>query len=366
MPGSLPGNEPVPAPPTVTEANLAGQLLPGGRDCLPHPSRMASISLGERRRAAAWDGTRLAKRRVRRGLGTSPEGLSVSVSFFTRKCLMTTRTTLLRPLVSLLSFGLGLAALAGCGDGDTGTSGTTTTTTDTGSGGVGGTGGTGGSTGGVGGTGGTTTTDDTPVWQLEKIGNPMWEPVDYHQIAYDAGVDYEGLDAPLLALLPPPDHAEHADLFIGPGAAHDGPYDKEFAEGIAATGQKDRTHFTLAETEPNHVFVEMYMVVPSAGAPTGKTPDAAAGPMIPNSLFPIHITDSADLNAEPWADYVWETDVPALDAALNPPFDVEGHSHFPMFSIGTMDAGPGTVVQHLTMTDTEGNGWKITMTLVAE
>ncbi len=277
---------------------------------------------------------------------------------------MRTMLSSLRRVASLLLLGLGLSALAGCGDGGSGTGGTTTTTGTGGTGGVGGTGG--GGTGGVGGTGGTTMTDDKPVWEIEKIGDPKWEPVDYHQIAYDAGVDYADLDKPLLAILPPPNHAEHADLFIGPGAAHAAPYDTEIAEGIAATGQQDRTHFTLEETAPNHVFVGMFMVVASAGAPTGKTPDSASGPMIPNTLFPIHVADQADLNAQEWADFAWETDIPALDGALDPPFDVEGHSHFPMFSIGTMFAGAGTVVQHITMTDTAGNGWKITMTTIVE
>lgn len=253
-------------------------------------------------------------------------------------------------LAPLLSLALGLAALSGCDPDNSGTGGSTTTDT----------GGTGG-TGGAGGTGGSTGTPDLqPSWELEKIGSPLWEPVDYHQIAYDAGMDYVDLDVPLLAILPGPNHAPHDDLFIGPGAPHASPYDSEIADGIAANGFKDYQSYTVTETSPTHVFVGLYMVVPSAGAPTGKTPDSDAGPMIPNTVFPIAVSDQGYLDDAVLTDFTWESAVPPLDASLNPPFDVEGHSHFPMFSIGTSDAGPGKLVQKIKMLDAEGNGWNIT------
>ncbi len=57
--------------------------------------------------------------------------------------------------------------------------------------------------------------------------------------------------------------------------------------------------------------------------------------------------------------------VPPLDANLNPPFNVDGHSHFPIFFADNADFGPlgaklrGSYVWHIVMTDQSGNGWRI-------
>ena len=105
----------------------------------------------------------------------------------------------------------------------------------------------------------------------------------------------------------------------------------------------------------------MFMVVPSAGAPTGKTPDADSGPMIPHTLFPIHTF------AEYWTDgkqvlgSAWEFDVPPLDM-IDPPYAVEGHSHFPIYDARYADIEPTVGEAYMTrmvMTDATGAGWEI-------
>jgi hypothetical protein len=57
--------------------------------------------------------------------------------------------------------------------------------------------------------------------------------------------------------------------------------------------------------------------------------------------------------------------VPPLDATLDPPFSVDGHSHFPFFLADNADFGPagakvrGSYVFRFTMIDQSGSGWYI-------
>ena len=83
------------------------------------------------------------------------------------------------------------------------------------------------------------------------------------------------------------------------------------------------------------------MVVPRAGAPTGRTPDSANGPMIPNSLFPIIATVDIQRNGQSGWDS-GQTTVPPLDGNLDPPFNgIDGHSHFPIFGGDACEFGNG-------------------------
>jgi hypothetical protein len=196
----------------------------------------------------------------------------------------------------------------------------------------------------------------------KKIGNPAWEPADYHRFSADIGPGYSKLLDVGLSVLPPPDHQFHPAFGVGPGAPHDGPYDGEIGAGVAARGFVDHTVFTVEQaTLPNGVM-EAWMVVPSAGAPSGKTPDAASGPMIPNSLFPIHADFQGYLDgaAAPGDRVVF--DVPPLDASLDPPFHVDGHSHFPIFLADDVGSLPGSTGEHEwrgQLVDTQGNGWEL-------
>jgi len=58
--------------------------------------------------------------------------------------------------------------------------------------------------------------------------------------------------------------------------------------------------------------------------------------------------------------------VPKLDEELNPSFDVDGHSHFPIFIADNTDFGPDPAVDpigrytwHLEMVDQNHAGWQI-------
>jgi hypothetical protein len=158
-----------------------------------------------------------------------------------------------------------------------------------------------------------------------------------------------------------PGHAKHPDLGFGPGAAHDGPYDHEFADAWAKLGWVDSSVFVRAEAfKPNGVM-SVFMVTAGKNAPVGKTPDSDAGPMIPHTIFPIHTQFDSLIDGQMVLGGTSTFDVMPLDM-IDPPFAVDGHSHFPMFSGRALDGEPesdgvyGTVV---TMTDTTGSGWKI-------
>jgi hypothetical protein len=108
----------------------------------------------------------------------------------------------------------------------------------------------------------------------------------------------------------------------------------------------------------------VWMNVPAPGT-TGSSPDFASGSIIPNSLFPIHVEGVTSHNGRPFDPFLANFDVPALDQNLDPPFAVDGHSHFPVFIADNADFGPpgtrlnGSYRYLLTMTDTTGRGWRI-------
>jgi hypothetical protein len=108
------------------------------------------------------------------------------------------------------------------------------------------------------------------------------------------------------------------------------------------------------------------MTVPDRGT-TGSSPDFASGPIIPNSLFPIHVSGVTRRNGVIFNSGVVNSDVSPLDASLDPPFYVDGHSHFPFFIADNLDFGPagtrpqGDYEYRVKMTDQQGNGWKITV-----
>jgi hypothetical protein len=203
--------------------------------------------------------------------------------------------------------------------------------------------------------------------RVTPIGNPTWSPVDFHLFSAPIGTGasgYEEFLETLLALLPPPNHVFHPDLGVGPGAPHAPPYDSELANSVANLGFREGTRFNLTEEFSNGAGVYLvWMNVPSPGT-TGSSPDFASGAIIPNSLFPIHVT-LRNLHSGKVFSGVQEFLVPKLDGSLNPPFAVDGHSHFPVFIADNADFGPeneqrrGSYVYQITLIDQLGNGWRI-------
>jgi hypothetical protein len=201
---------------------------------------------------------------------------------------------------------------------------------------------------------------------ITPIGNPTWKPVDFHLFSAPVGTPETGFAeflATALALLPPPNHQFHPVLGVGPGAPHDPPYDSELATGVAAQGFHEGVRFHTAEFSNGMGVFLAWMNVPAPGT-TGSSPDFASGPIIPNRLFPIHVSSTDQHNGRKFSD-VAEFDVPPLDQSLDPSFNVDGHSHFPTFLADVADFGPvgaklpGSYEYRTVMLDQSGNGWFI-------
>ena len=172
-----------------------------------------------------------------------------------------------------------------------------------------------------------------PIVSKTQVGNPSWEPVDFH--LFSGPLEQNGFAdiGPFLnSLLPGPNHAPHPDLGVGPGAAHAPPYDQELADGIANAGVQDKTVFLSSEWSGGKGVYWAFMNIPSENPAMGSSPDFDIGPIIPiddftiDNLFEIYQDDQ--LLEDPCAHAV-----PPLDDNLNPPFDVDGHSHYPQFVI---------------------------------
>jgi hypothetical protein len=192
--------------------------------------------------------------------------------------------------------------------------------------------------------------------------------VDFHLFSAPIGTPETGFAefaATALALLPPPNHAFHPQLVVGPGAPHAPPYDTELGQGVAALGFDEKRVFDASEFSGGNAVYLTSMVVPDPGT-TGSSPDFTSGPIIPNTLFPISIVGVSTRNNVVFDAALANFAVPPLDdPSLTPSFDVEGHSHFPLFTaeasvFGPGDVGPaGNYKYAMTMTDREGNGWAL-------
>jgi hypothetical protein len=200
---------------------------------------------------------------------------------------------------------------------------------------------------------------------LTRVGDPIWKPVDFHMFSAPLGTAESGyveFMETTLGLLPEPYHTLHPELGVGPGTAHNPPYDQEMADGVAAQGYRETMRFRPPEFRKGMGVWTAWMNVPDPGT-TGSSPDFGSGPIIPNELFPIHVTANSTRNGAPYS-AVFDGYVPALDA-VNPPFLVDGHSHFPFFLADNADFGPpgtqvnGTYQWNVTMRDSAGNGWDI-------
>ena len=202
--------------------------------------------------------------------------------------------------------------------------------------------------------------------RVAPVGDPVWQPVDVHVFSAPIGTaetGYAEFAETARSLLPPPLHEEHPVLGIGPGEAHDPPYDAELAAGIAAEGYDEGVRFPSTDFSRGMGVWVVWMNVPR-GQWTGSSPDFDSGPIVPNTVFPIHVEATATHNGQPFSTLA-AFDVPALDSNLG--FgDVDGHSHFPIFLADNADFGPegskprGSYHWSVTLTDSTGAGWVLT------
>ena len=204
--------------------------------------------------------------------------------------------------------------------------------------------------------------------KLTRIGHPIWKPVDFHVFSAPIGTaasGYAEFGDTQRAVLTPPNHIPHPQLGIGPGAPHAPPYNSEFEDGVEDAGFHDRVVFREAQFSSGKGVFLVWMNVAAPGT-KGSSPDFASGPIIPNALFPIHIAGTLLQNGGPYDPFVGTFDEPALnDPSLTPSFNVDGHSHFPVFYADNSDFGPTGAKVHglykydIVMTDRTGSGWHI-------
>jgi hypothetical protein len=134
---------------------------------------------------------------------------------------------------------------------------------------------------------------------------------------------------------------------------------------VARLGFAEKTVFDVSEfSAPSGVFL-IWMNIPGPNAPTGSSPDFASGPIIPNSIFPVRIAGDVYRNGAIFEQNAFGYNVPSLNA-LNPPLNVDGHSHFPFFGAEADVFGPagltdftGAYEYRMTMRDVNGNGYNI-------
>jgi hypothetical protein len=210
--------------------------------------------------------------------------------------------------------------------------------------------------------------------QAKPIGDPIWNPTDLNLFTAPIGTassGYAEFGETQQGILPEPYHRPHPALGIGPGDPHAGPYTHEIRRGLKSLGLQRGGQFTVADFSDGNGIWLAFMVIPRSpgSAPNGSSPDFDFGPIIPNSLFPIEVTGFAERFGEPFS-VLAAFGVPPLDASLEPPFDVDGHSHFPIFIADNIDFGPADVDPSgryewtIRMLDQTGNGWEITVTFV--
>ena len=204
--------------------------------------------------------------------------------------------------------------------------------------------------------------------QLVPIGDPAWKPVDCHVFSAPIGTaetGYAEFSETAARLLPPPNHVQGLPfLALGPGNAHPQPYDSEMEAGVDSQNFHEGHAFVRSEFSEGSGVVLACMVVPAPGT-TGSSPDFASGPIIPNTIFPIHVVGVANHDGNPFDPFLTVFDVPPLTTEIDPSFNVEGHSHFPIFVATNQDFGPsgedlmGNYEYVLTMTDAAGDGWTV-------
>jgi hypothetical protein len=199
---------------------------------------------------------------------------------------------------------------------------------------------------------------------VTAVGSPSYEPVDFHLFAAPIGTadsGYAEFGETMEKLLPPPHHVFNPDLGIGPGAPHAGPYDHEFADGVAANGYVEGSSFTTAQYSNGSGVWLTFMLVPGAGSAAGSSPDFASGPILPNATFPMAFDGGTYTNGVLNA-VLGTFEVPAINVV--PGFeDLDGHSHIPMFFADNFDFAfspvSGSYEYRISLLDAAGNGYQI-------
>ena len=204
-----------------------------------------------------------------------------------------------------------------------------------------------------------------PRVSLDRIGGPSWTPAGFQLFSAPIGTEASGyaeFGETQLALLPAPNHVPNAALGVGPGRPHRPPYQFELANGVRAQGFDTGHVFRVSDFSRGNGIWLVWMDVPGARAAIGSSPDFRRGRIVSNAIFPIHVSGASTHRGG--RVLLTEFDIPSLNA-ITPPFNVDGHSHFPVFIADNADFWPadfnplGSYTWTFRMIDRNGNGWQI-------
>jgi hypothetical protein len=155
---------------------------------------------------------------------------------------------------------------------------------------------------------------------------------------------------------------------VGPGTAHAGPYDWEYAHFIPFHGFRERSAFFVGDFTPPTGIYALFTIVPGPSAPMGSSPDSANGPIIPNALFPIATQGVLYRNGVVY-DPNNNGQYPAESAFGFP--SVAGASHVPFFFNDNVSWAPqpappveGNYEWRITVRDTTSSGWDVVIPYV--
>ena len=198
------------------------------------------------------------------------------------------------------------------------------------------------------------------------IGTPSFVPTDFHLFSAPSGTAADGFAAfgqTQQALLPPPNHVPNPALGIGPGQPHAGPYDQEFAQGVAANGFVDSTQFTTAQYSGGNAVYLVFMAVPGAGSSTGSSPNSPSGRILANAIFPLTV-DGTTLTDGVANDVLGQFTVPPINTVPEfVPAALDGYSHVPFFFLDNFDFASrpvtGAYEYRISITDAAGNGYLV-------
>ena len=210
---------------------------------------------------------------------------------------------------------------------------------------------------------------DAGTVTFTRIGSPTWEPVDPDLFAAPIGTlatGYSQFYQTQAAILPPPHYVLNTSIGeIVPGTPEAGPYTSDLSNGIHALGYKQGPDFNVSDFSNGSGIWVTFMIVPSAGAPTGSSPDFMSGPIIPNLQFPL-IQSGLTMRNGVAFDAAWSGQYTDVNQLLGlPKSTYAGFSHAPIFLAESSDFGPAGVHPdgHYTSTwsfvDSTGNGWDV-------
>jgi hypothetical protein len=205
---------------------------------------------------------------------------------------------------------------------------------------------------------------------LQRVGDPAWAPSDLHVFAAPIGTAADGyaeFGTTQQTILPPPHYVPYVGLGIGPGMPEAPPYTHDMAKGVRRAGYEQGAVFTPEQFSNGQGVYLVFMVGPARHSHNvGSSPDFASGPIIPNALFPISVTGVTYRDGEVFDPFLAGFAVPAINGPpVDPPIDVDGFSHFPIFTADNADFGPpgtqlpGLYRYQLSMIDSTGSGWSI-------